>query len=226
LAEGEIVAFIDDDATADVDWLKNLVRNYDGDVVGVTGFAKPIWEDGRPRWFPEELDWIVGCSHKGLPLGKSSVRNPIGCNMSFKREIFGRVGYFESRFGAQPERLLMRSEEAELSSRILEVYQGSKIIFDPSAIVYHKVPVSRESISYVVRRAFYEGLSKRILERSAQHVALSTERDYLNYVLKLGLFSRLKNKPRPESLAQNVVLLLAISLVGIGYVLGNVEQVS
>jgi len=36
-----------------------------------------------PIWFPEELDWIVGCSYEGLPKRRTYVRNPIGCNMSF-----------------------------------------------------------------------------------------------------------------------------------------------
>jgi glycosyltransferase involved in cell wall biosynthesis len=75
-ASGDIVAFIDDDAIAEPDWLENLIRpfqppipNPQSPVVAVGGRAIPIWPSGRrPLWFPEELDWIVGCTYKGLPI--------------------------------------------------------------------------------------------------------------------------------------------------------------
>jgi len=45
-ATGEIVAFIDDDAVADENWLKELVTNYrNPDIVGVCGHVQPLWED-------------------------------------------------------------------------------------------------------------------------------------------------------------------------------------
>jgi GT2 family glycosyltransferase len=222
-ARGEVVAFIDDDATADKDWLKNLAENYaSSEVVGVTGFVAPVWQNGqRPYWFPEELDWVIGCSHKGLPPEKSFVRNPIGCNMSFRKEIIDKVGYFEGRFGAQPSRLLMRSEEAELSLRILRANPDGRIIYDPSAIVYHKVPTTRTRMKYIMRRSFYEGFSKRVLEESSQTSrALWVEKDYLWYLLRSAMVPRLKRVCQAQSCAQCLVLMLAIALVGMGYTYG------
>jgi len=49
------VAFIDDDAVADRDWLLNILKNYDtANVVGVGGLIIPLWESSRPIWFPEK----------------------------------------------------------------------------------------------------------------------------------------------------------------------------
>ena len=43
-ANGEIIAFMDDDAIADGNWLSNLARNYDNsEVIGAGGQIKPLW---------------------------------------------------------------------------------------------------------------------------------------------------------------------------------------
>src|SRR4051794_30202338 len=63
MAAGSIVAFLDDDARADADWLAELLRAYaDSDAVGVGGTIEADWLRGRPGWFPPEFDWVVGCS--------------------------------------------------------------------------------------------------------------------------------------------------------------------
>ena len=65
-ARGEVVAFLDDDAAAESDWLERLAVHYDEPtVLGVGGAIEPAWAAGRPKTFPPELDWIVGCTYAG-----------------------------------------------------------------------------------------------------------------------------------------------------------------
>ncbi len=221
-ALGDVVAFIDDDAVADKNWLKNLIKNYDGpNVLGVGGFIKPIWESGRPRWFPEELDWVVGCSYKGLPEHKSYVRNPIGCNMSFRKEAFERVGYFKSNIGRVGKKLL-GSEEAEFSIRLLRKFPKSNIVYDPSAIVYHKVPKSRASFRYLMKRSFYEGVSKALIAnyKSNSVNSLSTEENYLKYLLKNAIPFRLKRFYIFDNICQIMTILISTCSVLAGYIIG------
>ena len=67
-ASSEIVAFLDDDAAADPDWLKFMVAPYDQpEVVAVGGAPLPVFETPRPAWFPPQLDWVFGCYYDGLP---------------------------------------------------------------------------------------------------------------------------------------------------------------
>lgn len=221
-AEGEVVAFIDDDAVADKDWLENLVENYDDPyVVGVGGVIKPIWKSSRPVWFPEELDWIVGCSYKGLPERKTIVRNPIGCNMSFRKNIFEKVGYFKADIGRFGKKLLA-GEEAEFSIRVVEKTSKSKIVYDPSVVVYHVVHKSRANLRYLLKRSFYEGLSKALVTSSKSNPlkALSTEDRYLKYLLKVAIPSRLKRIHKFESICHLMILLISICSVFIGYFVG------
>ncbi|MDQ3889312.1 MAG: glycosyltransferase, partial [Actinomycetota bacterium] len=92
-ASGEIVAFIDDDAFADERWLEALAEAYEDETtIGTGGRLTPIWMEGRPPWFPPEFDWVVGCSYRGEAVGRTAVRNPIGANMSFRRDVFARTG--------------------------------------------------------------------------------------------------------------------------------------
>ena len=225
-ARGEIVAFIDDDAVADVDWIRKLAGNYaDPKVVGVGGYVAPVWEGGCPIWFPAELNWVVGCSYRGLPEHRARVRNPIGCNMSFRRSVFDVVGYFRTdvgRFG----RMLLAGEEPELSLRILSRFPGSKIIYEPSAVVYHKVARGRLRLGYFLRRSFYEGISKALIapDKVNSRKGLSTENQYLRYLTKVAVPSKLKRIYRVENLLQLMVMFLSTSAVLMGFSIGKVSR--
>jgi glycosyltransferase involved in cell wall biosynthesis len=221
-ASGDIVAFIDDDAVADQEWLERLVKNYeDTDVLSVGGLVRPVWECGRPSWFPEELDWVVGCSYKGLPEHRSYIRNLLGCNMSFRKYVFEEAGYFAGYLGRLGKKLL-DAEEMEFSIRVLRRIPWSKFVYDPSAVVYHKVTRDRKTVGYLTRRAFYQGLSKGLIEASESRSsrALSIERRYLRYLLGERVIVRLKQAHQKGNLSQIVILFLSISLVLTGYLSG------
>lgn len=225
-ARGDVVAFIDDDAVADLDWIRNLTVGYeDPEVVGVGGHITPVWEDGSPAWFPAELNWIVGCSYKGLPEHRASVRNPIGCNMSFRRRIFDAVGYFRTdmgRFGS----LLLGSEEPELSLRILNKFPHSKILYEPSAVVYHKVSKSRRKLAYLFRRSFYEGVSKALIVHGRAGVdhGLSAENQYLKYLIRVAIPSKVKRFYRLNVLSQLMILSLSTCAVLLGFSVGRLGR--
>ena len=222
-ATGEVVAFIDDDAVADQYWLENIAKNYDDSSnLGVGGVIKPLWETSCPEWFPEEFFWIVGCSYQGAFNQKITVRNPIGCNMSFRRDVFEKVGYFRSDIGRFGNRLLA-GEEAEFSLRLLGEIPDSKIIHDPSAIVYHRVSQERLNLTYLIKRAFYEGLSKGLISNlnPSSPNALSTEYRYLRHLVSVALPSRLGRVYRLKSASQLSVSMLLIFAVFLGFARAN-----
>ena len=227
-ADGDIVAFIDDDAVADRDWLKNLLKNYENsNVVGVGGLIRPLWENGRPKWFPEELDWVVGCSYKGLPEGRAFVRNLIGCNMSFQRWIFEEFGYFRSdigRFG----NLLLGSEEADLCIRVHGRNPRLKFVYDPSAVVYHKVNPTRASFRYLLKRSFGEGLSKALISNFKENPTsvLSTENRYLKYLAGTAVPSRIKRLYKLENILHITSIVISSSAVLSGFLIGKALRLS
>lgn len=226
VARGSVLAFIDDDAIADVDWLKELIANYEEpEVIGVGGLALPVWAAGRPAWFPEELDWIVGCSYMGLPHTNASIRSPLGCNMSFRNEVFRTVGYFDSNLG-RIGRKLRAGEEAEFCLRALSGIPRSKIVFAPSAIVYHRVPPSRAKLLYVAERSIYEGISKAAIRNAvpASLDTLSTERTYLKYLFRWAIPTRFKQVYQPKKLSQLLVIICSMACVFAGYFEGRAYE--
>ncbi|MCX4749927.1 glycosyltransferase [Kitasatospora sp. NBC_01287] len=179
-AQGEVVAFLDDDAAAEPDWTLRLLAGYrDPAVLGVGGLVLPWWETGRPAWFPPEFDWVVGCSYRGLPERPEAVRNLIGANMSFRRAELLAAGGFRTDLGRVGSRPL-GGEETELCLRLAARHPGAVLRYDPAAAVRHHVPGARTDFSYFRARCYAEGCSKSAVARYAgPRRALASERRHL-----------------------------------------------
>ena len=222
-AKGDILVFIDDDAVADRDYLSNLVRNYEDEkVIGVGGKILPR---ERPS-YPEELYWVGGFTYKGYPEKRCSVRNVHGCNMSFRRDVFNKVGLFDTKLG-RIGRKLVTAEETEFSVRALNAFPDCRIVYDPSAIVHHKNHKYRQSFMYIVKRAYYEGQSKANIERMYDKGKLSTENSYLSYLLNKAIPMRIDDILYFRNTMQNIrdtfLLSTVILTVGLGYISGKIK---
>lgn len=225
---GDIVAFIDDDAVAADTWLEHLTAHFSRpEVAGVGGRAVPHWSDGkRPNWFPEELDWIVGCTYKGLPLNGNECRNMIGCNMSFRRDCLQLAGLFSSEVG-RIGRVQGVGEEAEICLRVKQVMPGKVILYEPQATIYHKVPAWRVGLKYLIQRSYNEGFYKTIVKRlSGNHSGpvLSTEGAYLSYLLRTAIPARLRRFYQPYAIPQAGAILLSTSATVTGYLWGSIRR--
>jgi glycosyltransferase involved in cell wall biosynthesis len=220
LAKGDVIAFIDDDAVAEPDWLAQLLVGYrDTRVLAVGGAARPRWPAGaRPALLPGELDWVVGCTYIGQPEVDTPVRNLMGCNMSFRREAFGLAGRFAEDLG-RVGRTPLGCEETELCIRLRQASPGSVILFRPGAIVHHRVTPDRLTWSYLRRRGWGEGISKAQVSRTVgADVALATERDYLRKVIPAAVVRELLRGSVPGVLALGAV----VSSTAAGYLRGAV----
>lgn len=186
-AKGDIIAFMDEDAVASPDWLKKIDAHFENpNVMGVGGSINPWWQTRKPDWFPEEFNWVVGCTYLGMPVTASPVRNLIGCNMAFRSEIFRDVGGFRSeigRIGTYPA----GCEETELCIRAQQFYKSGSFIFEPAASVSHRVPESRTTRKYFLERCYAEGLSKALVSTMVgSQDGLASERTYTFKTLPRG----------------------------------------
>jgi glycosyltransferase involved in cell wall biosynthesis len=226
-AKSEIVAFIDDDAIAHRDWLGAVFKNFsEPSVVGVGGLVAPLLAEGKSfEWFPEELNWVIGCSYKGLSNRREAIRNPIGCNMSFRRSIFEDVGYFRHDVGRLGKTLL-DGEEPEFSMRVLRKNPGAKIMNDPSAVVLHNVSPRRMTFKYLLQRSFYQGFSKALISETLKESAhgLNLERGYLKYLLTSSVKSRFSRVNKFKNLSQLFILFISSLLVFFGFAIGKVHE--
>ena len=183
------VAFLDDDAEADATWLETLRdRLRAPNVVGAGGRVEPLWEgDRRPPWFPPEMDWVVGCTYRGVPSATAVVRNPFGGAMMVRRNpVQAAGGYSEQlgRTGTYPS----GGEETELCIRLRRRDPSAVLVFEPATCIYHHVPRQRMSLRYLLRRCYAEGRSKAVVRRlSGARGALGTERSYALRTLPAGV---------------------------------------
>jgi GT2 family glycosyltransferase len=187
-AHGELIGFIDDDATAESDCLMWLTQAFsDPLVLGTGGQLNPAWSGHRPAWLPEEFLWVVGCSYQGLPATTTRVRNPIGGCMCFRREVFDAVGNFQSGIG-RVDAIPLGCEETELCIRASQHWPEGVFLYEPRARVHHHVPASRCQWRYFFRRCFAEGVSKALISGlvGAKH-SLSAERTYTFRTLPRGI---------------------------------------
>lgn len=226
-ATGDIVAFLDDDAIAEPDWLEKLLGTYTSEeIVGVGGKINPMWLNGRPPWFPEEFDWVVGCSYRGLPDQTSPVRNLIGCNMSYRRSVIEQLGGFRNgigHVGGRPQ----GDDETEFCIRLRQAMPGAILLFQPRAQVSHKVPASRANWNYYRWRCYLEGRSKSLLSRLVgANDGLSSERTYTMKVLPSGFFKGILDSARQLNLngiRRSVAIAAGLLITTFAYGLGTLS---
>lgn len=182
---GAVVAFLDDDAQADPDWLAELQRGYlTNRILGVGGRIDPLWRPSRPGWFPEEFNWVVGCTYRGVPVVRAPVRNMIGANMSARRTVIDAVGGFRQELG--------RLEETDFCIRGQELFPEGEWLYCPTAHVLHSVTPERSTWSYFRARCYNEGLAKAAMVMlTGRQAGLASERSYTLKVLPTGIVREL-----------------------------------
>ena len=226
-ADGDIVAFMDEDAAAEPSWLQELAAVYaDPNVLGAGGAIVPQWQSGRPGWFPEEFDWVVGCTYRGMPKTQAPVRNLIGCNMSLRREVFAEVGGFRPGIG-RVGTLPVGCEETELCIRVRQRWPQGELVYVPTAVVRHRVPQGRATWGYFRSRCYAEGISKALVTQfvGAQD-GLSSERAYTLRTLPAGMLAGLGSALRGQAdgLGRAAAIAGGFTLTALGYGRGVVAR--
>lgn len=223
-SRGQHIVFIDDDAVAHDDWLARLLTAFeDPAVIGAGGHARPIWAQPPPPWFPPEFLWVVGCSYTGLP-ETGAVRNPLGCNMAFRAHVFKSAGMFNpaiGRLGSLP----LGCEETEFCIRATRVVPDARIVLVDGAEIDHHVPASRANVSYLLRRCFFEGISKALVRGLGDQRSLDTERTYLREALPARMRSSLRRVAGghiTEGLGLCAALVGSLAAAATGYFVGLV----
>ncbi len=185
-SKGSLIAFLDDDAEANPEWLCSMCQHFSNPLVLGTGAASlPLWLGTRPRWFPDEFLWVVGCSYTGIKSGRS--RNVLGSAMCVRREVFERVGGFDPSLGRTGSSLPISCEETEFCMRANRGCAPGWFVVEATATIRHKVSGERLTFGYFLKRCLAEGISKaRILSVAGASGELSVERSYVYEVLGRG----------------------------------------
>ena len=139
-ATGDVVAFTDDDAVPEPEWLDALLANFgDRRVVCTTGLTLPLeLETESQELFEQHCTFVRGFRrrvfdpqrHNPLAVGQIGA----GANMALRRSVALGLGGFDERLDAgMPTR---SGGDHEMFVRLLS--SGHHIVYDPAAVSWHR----------------------------------------------------------------------------------------
>jgi succinoglycan biosynthesis protein ExoM len=146
-AEGDLIAFVDDDELPTGDWLFQLLQAQQSyRVAGVLGPVKPRFPFDPPEWVEKGRFFDRPSYRTGYNLTWTESRTG---NVLFSRSILdGLAAPFNCEFSTA-------GEDMDFFRRMIE--RGCVFIWCDEAPVYELVPASRCRRSYLFRRALLRG---------------------------------------------------------------------
>ena len=159
-----LIAFIDDDAEAEANWVLAIYRAFAcwPECVALGGPIRPMRSETVPDWWPLEYQSLLTIIDITTDNGwLNGPRFPAGANCAFRRGVLENVGGFRTDLGAGAE--LPFGEETEMFLRLLR--QGYGVRFEPAALVYHQLPLERLTYAYFYQRLYREGRMQATIDR-------------------------------------------------------------
>ena len=158
-ARGEILVYVDDDVIVHPGWLAAMLEPFaDPAVACVGGKVVPKWEAQAPDWVSQLPEWYLSLVDFGDKTRELTTEFVSGCNMAVRRDVVYELGGFHPDSFGDPRLIWLRGDgEAGLLRKIRAA--GYKVIYEPRAWLYHRVPASRLTPEYFCTRAFRQGIS-------------------------------------------------------------------
>jgi glycosyltransferase involved in cell wall biosynthesis len=186
-ARGDVLVFLDDDATVESLWLHNLTAALsNGEYAGAGGRILPAQTFSPPRWLALDGPYDPGgILYAHLDLGdepRELDRAPYGTNMAFRKEVFEKYGGFRTDLGPRPG-CEIRNEDTEFGRRLMAA--GERLRYEPSAVVYHDVSEERVKKDYFLGWWFDYGTS-RIRETGMRPAMWGIPRHYFRILKTVG----------------------------------------
>jgi hypothetical protein len=115
-------------------------------------------------------------------------------------------------------------EETEICIRSKMGAPGSRIVYEPAALVRHHVPASRGTVHYMLSRSWSEGISKAQVSQVVGHKrALGPERRYVRRILPRAVLAGIRDWSRgdPGGLGRAAAVVAVVAVTSAGYFRGR-----
>ena len=118
---------------------------------------------------------------------------------------------------------MLTGEETEYCMRIRKIMPTYKIIFNPNAVIYHKVPKEKTTFKYFIRRTYGSGYSSAIIHKLFPEDKLKAERGFLRHIFLNFIPRMLIAFPRQPftAIGQLSVVFIGVFFTGLGYLVGK-----
>lgn len=154
----DAVAFIDDDETAEPNWLQALIdaqRRTEADVV--TGPALPAFAEG----VLEGSEWIRTGRFFDLP----SHADGAPLNQAYTNNVLVRAHVLKLNGSAFFDESVGAGGGSDSLAFARAAWKGARIIWCSTAVTHEWIPKSRACASWIVKRGFRVGNSRALLDR-------------------------------------------------------------
>ena len=177
-AEASIIAFLDDDCTADENWLTTIKRAFDRDpeLDFVGGRVLPVWKRDPPSWL-NTSHWaplaLLDYGTETLNIDGQTPRGLLTANIAVRKEVFEELGGFLPSL-QRVKGGIGSMEDHEFLMRICR--SGKRGLYLPGSITWAGVDPERMTKAYHRRwhtghGHFYAVLSDPEWERSKFQIA-------------------------------------------------------
>lgn len=152
-ARGSVLAFTDDDAVCEPDWLRHLLAHYDDPEVGcVGGKISPRWASPPPAWVLRSAGALALLDRGDVARALRWPEDIYGCNFSIRRDLlFSMGGFNPDSFGST----WWGDGETGLLRKVYDA--GYQVLYEPAARVWHRIPPQRMTLAYMRRRFANQG---------------------------------------------------------------------
>ena len=165
-ANGEILAFVDDDHTVSKGYLKAIYKAVcESPSHNIfCGRINPDWDGTEPHWVHDNNVYpIRPFPIPNFNLGDTVVEIstekvnflPGAGNLFVRKTVFGKIGLFSEKLGPKGHNL-RGGEDIEFVRRALS--HGESILYIPGALQYHHVDKSKLTLSYLIKKAYYRSM--------------------------------------------------------------------
>jgi glycosyltransferase involved in cell wall biosynthesis len=185
IAKGEWVCFMDDDAVATTDYVKNIIKHIQDQpfIVGFGGRIIPKYIPGEPKWMSYYVSSLVGnFDYAPTACAFENGKYPLESNMIVKKSVYDQIGGFNVNLPGVVGTLRIGGEGKELFYKIIAL--GHTIYYDPSICVHHVVEVKKLTSEYMYRVASGIGRGEKTRTLNISNGAFIMK--ILEYLLKLG----------------------------------------
>jgi glycosyltransferase involved in cell wall biosynthesis len=185
IAKGEWVCFMDDDAVATTDYVKNIIKHIQDQpfIVGFGGRIIPKYIPAEPKWMSYYVSSLVGnFDYAPTACAFENGKYPLESNMIVKKSVYDQIGGFNVNLPGVVGTLRIGGEGKELFYKIIAL--GHTIYYDPSICVHHVVEVKKLTSEYMYRVASGIGRGEKTRTLNISNGAYLMK--ILEYLLKLG----------------------------------------
>jgi len=156
-AQGNLLIFVDDDTTFHQDYFARLEKDFKGDLNDIAGGGKvaPVFEYQKPAW----INRFVMPYFAEINLGERTKfpknKHPFATNMLVSKNIFDKVGLFNTELMMDKKTIPPGSFERDLFKRIKAV--GYPVYYFHDLVVWHFIPQEKITKTYVKDKAIELG---------------------------------------------------------------------